>query len=426
MHKARPHGSFSWRLTPYPLAVALLLVPLSPARVATAAGVQPAHNAASAAAAEEQTAAQTAATVADAPTAPSPPPATSSPHPAGSPAPADSPSAPMVESRAVLSALDQLLGWYSHLAVEQELATEPAETIFVADDRQMAAKVLALGFEYARAAAKLLQDQTVTTNASATAVLDLNTAAPPAGGTALSTLIAQRAAAQAEADATKAHIQQLRDELTRVGRTQREPLQRQLVTVQTQLTLTQSRIDAISALIEFESGTGPTRRTTSPLEQQIEQLEDSVKPSGEEQKSAPRASTAAAPPARPPSAATGLLGQAELLMALTHKQQALADTLRLTSDLLAATEQWRQPLNAEIERLNTHVLALSAKNASNDIMTLKQSEAEARALTARHTLVVAALLPLSKQTVVLNLYAASLDRWRVLVGQRFQAAYAIC
>src|SRR5215469_2630627 len=52
-------------------------------------------------------------------------------------------SAPMdAEREAVIAYLGQVIGWYRHLEVEQRLATEPAEILYIADDRQTAAEVV--------------------------------------------------------------------------------------------------------------------------------------------------------------------------------------------------------------------------------------------------------------------------------------------
>src|SRR5216684_3759620 len=70
---------------------------------------------------------------------------------------------PEVDRRSIISYLGEVIGWYRHREVEETLAREPAETLFLADDRQMASDILKLAFESARAEAALIK---VTANAT--------------------------------------------------------------------------------------------------------------------------------------------------------------------------------------------------------------------------------------------------------------------
>src|ERR1700683_3344325 len=57
---------------------------------------------------------------------------------------------------AVIGFLSRVIGWYRHISVEERLVSDPAEMLFVADDRQMADQVLDLSFEFGKAEANLL------------------------------------------------------------------------------------------------------------------------------------------------------------------------------------------------------------------------------------------------------------------------------
>ena len=59
----------------------------------------------------------------------------------------------------MINFLGETIGWYRQLATEDRFATEPAETLFVDGDRQMALEVVKLAFQYARAAAALLKSE---------------------------------------------------------------------------------------------------------------------------------------------------------------------------------------------------------------------------------------------------------------------------
>src|SRR5215470_12527948 len=51
--------------------------------------------------------------------------------------------------------LEQTIGWYRQLAVEQQIATEPSDAMVVHDDEHIANQVVELAFDFARAKAAL-------------------------------------------------------------------------------------------------------------------------------------------------------------------------------------------------------------------------------------------------------------------------------
>src|SRR5215471_16042100 len=59
----------------------------------------------------------------------------------------------------IIEFLSRTIAWYRQLAVEQQLATEPADLTFMQENRRVAAQVVQLAFEYARAQAQLLEKQ---------------------------------------------------------------------------------------------------------------------------------------------------------------------------------------------------------------------------------------------------------------------------
>jgi len=304
-----------------------------------------------------------------------------------------------VDRAAVISYLGQLISWYRHLAVEERLATDPAEILYVADDRQNAGQVLDLGFTYAQAAAKLL-----------------NAPAPPAGQ--LSNLLAHRAEAQAAAAAAQSRVRQLGQALRRARRKERDLVAHQLATADAELTLAQSQADSLAGLISFQQQNGGG----SDFEMQIGQLKAAVGPLLEQKAPPPSMIEAAAPPSgalHRPETASGIVGGAEALLVLTRKSQSLDDTIELTKNLLAAAEQLQKPLRGELRQLDQAVVGLAAGGASNNLALVKDTQARVEELGRRHKRVLAALLPLSEQTVVLNQYLANLGQWDSALRQRF-------
>lgn len=120
----------------------------------------------------------------------------------------------------VISFLGELISWYRHLGVEERLATDPAETLFVAEDRQNARRVADLGFQYADAVAKILSFKEPPLAAGVTA----NSATGASNGAASNTssLLAHKAAIQSATVAAGASVQRLKLALSRASKRKRD------------------------------------------------------------------------------------------------------------------------------------------------------------------------------------------------------------
>src|SRR5208282_4507730 len=67
-----------------------------------------------------------------------------------SPAASDLPS-----TQQVIAFLTESIDWYRHRAIEEQLATEPADLVFLEDNRPIASQIVQLSFDFARADALL-------------------------------------------------------------------------------------------------------------------------------------------------------------------------------------------------------------------------------------------------------------------------------
>ena len=59
----------------------------------------------------------------------------------------------------IIQFLNQTIGWYRELAVQQKIATEPTDLMIVYDNRQTADQVVRLAFDFARTEAELTTKQ---------------------------------------------------------------------------------------------------------------------------------------------------------------------------------------------------------------------------------------------------------------------------
>ncbi len=325
---------------------------------------------------------------------------------------------PEADRRSIISYLGEVIGWYRHREVEETLAREPAETLFLADDRQMASDILKLAFESARAEAALLKITANETQPTRDMAGQAGTPQLAGGGplSGLSDLLSRRSRAQAEVDRAQAEVKDLETRLAGATKRTRDSIRRQLVNARGGLDLAQSRVDSLAAMIEFETGSTASGKENTGLEAQIDELERSVPETAQQSKvQAPATSMAAVPSAAP----SGIIGQAGNLTALIRKERMLGDVIDATNALDATAGRLRTPALEALRSIDQQGLKLAAQAGSNDITTVKQNKAEFQKLTEQHKLLSAVLLPLAKQMVLLNLYAANLERWRGLVNQQF-------
>ncbi|MGH7933523.1 MAG: mechanosensitive ion channel family protein, partial [Candidatus Binataceae bacterium] len=333
-----------------------------------------------------------------------------------------------VGPHSVIAYLGQAISWYRRLDAQARLAQEPAEVLFVADDRQMAREALSLAFDYARAQAALLKASGVTGDEESAA--KSHEAGKPSQGapaaiatdsaavSSLSGLIAAHAHAEAEVDANNAKLKSMQQQLAHTrDRKTRDQINQRIVGTQGELELAQSRSDALGAMVEFQSDRASTGVAGAGLTAQIYELQRSVPEAiGGQSKVQPPAASAQAQSVAEPS---GILPRVEYLLALQRKAQTISDQIDATNSLFAAVDRLRAPLIDEVRQVNRQGTQLAAQAASSDLAAIRRSKDEFEKLTARHKLIVAALLPLSKQMVILNVYASSLERWRDQTHQRF-------
>src|SRR6266446_1621278 len=155
---------------------------------------------------------------------------------------------PEADRRSIISYLGEVIGWYRHREVEETLAREPAETLFLADDRQMASDILKLAFESARAEAALLKITANETQPTRDMAGQAGTPQLAGGGplSGLSDLLSRRSRAQAEVDRAQAEVKDLETRPAGATKRTRDSIRRQLVNARGGLDLAQSRVDSLA------------------------------------------------------------------------------------------------------------------------------------------------------------------------------------
>ena len=233
---------------------------------------------------------------------------------------------------AVIAFLSQVIGWYRHLPLEEGLVTDPADMLFVANDRQMADEVLDLSFESAKADTALL------------AAIERGTSPDDAKhrlvpGT--EALAASAAKSDAEIKAAQDRLNALQDQMAKASPRKRSQLEPLLAAAQSELDLAEARGEAVHSILQFESGNVHQEAggNAAGLAGQIEELEKSI-PEAERNAKPP----AALSPAPQPAAAGGLAGIFEELLTLQRNAATLDDTIEQTNTLAQSVDAMRAPL----------------------------------------------------------------------------------
>jgi small-conductance mechanosensitive channel len=319
----------------------------------------------------------------------------------------------------IIDYLGKVIRWHGSLADQLRLASEPEETLYVLDERQTADEVLKLAFDFARAAAALIEDRASRSALSSGSKNEASSAASgePNGNPVIDDLRARRIQVQGALDQLKQQLAGLRAQSVRATPRERDVLSREITTVQARIELAETRLASFDAVINFENGTIANTGAAPGLDAQIDELEHSA-PS--------TASTATAFQASPlppsPVATAGLLGHTEAVLRINRKQQDLTHAAALTEDLRQTVLQSRTALLDRLTEFDRAGLSQTTHANDQDLLALKQTKAEFEELTRRSKLLSNAILPLSKQAILLELYLTSLERWRNAMRLQFNDA----
>ncbi len=281
-----------------------------------------------------------------------------------------------------IDTLNQSIAWYRQTTPVFAQATEPGDVVFAADGRPDTIEILKLSFEYARA-------QTALSSGNAPAPAQPNGAAR---AQELNDAVARVQAAQAQVALLTGAL--------RGAPKNRELVQRQLAEAHGELDLAEAREDTLKIIIGFEATAG------GGLSEQIDELERSIPEVQSAVKSS--APAAAQAPKAPPNGMLALIGD---VLTLTRKLHDLRAVIASTTALRASVEKLRAPLAAELEATARQGSAAVAGGEITDLTALHDRTQTLQQLTARYKKVAAALLPLSRQQLLLDAFRANLAQW---------------
>ncbi|HEX4050993.1 MAG TPA: mechanosensitive ion channel domain-containing protein [Steroidobacteraceae bacterium] len=324
----------------------------------------------------------------------------------------------MLRSGQILQFLDRTVAWYRSRTAQEQIATEPADLVALADSQATAVQVVHSGFDFARAAAALAAPEPSHQAAGA----------QPARDAQLLALLAQL---EQQAQATDTQLQQQRLALPRSSAAARRTLESHIAALQAQLTLLQVRHDAVQQFLDFMDIAVNTTSARG-LKGRIETLASSVDAesgaraatgaaTGAVSSAGAAANTAGAAANRPSAAAdgNGIWDLSARALALSSKAGRVDQFIQQTSSLTQAGRGMRDLLFAALRGDSAQSDALTRGVSPVDAAQLAQEQAQLQALTAQFRQITAALVPLGKLSVLLGEYATDLSDWHDSVHREY-------
>ena len=314
--------------------------------------------------------------------------------------------------------LEQTIGWYRQLAVEQQIATEPSDAMVVYDNRHIANQVVQLAFDFARAKTALTAEPVGWNH-----VAGESPASSP-----YQALVQMAATLDKNVQDLQEEVESVKQKLATASGSKRQHWQSTLAETQSELELAEARREAVRSMMEFVGGTSRNDLGATGQRAQIETLARSVpgalaepattKESGNRvNESFDSVSVSGTRKAEP----SGIWGLGANLFALSRKIHTLDETIRLTDALAQSSNELRAPLVKTLKELVQQGNDLAKEADSADQATLEQDKRKLDAITAQFKQASALALPLSKQGILLGIYKRSLTGWESRIRNQYQA-----
>lgn len=314
----------------------------------------------------------------------------------------------------VIQFLNQTIKWYRQLSAEQLIATEPDDQMVVYNNRQLADQVLRLSFDFARAEADALAKQSAYNPSQ-------NSNEAPQQFQALR---AMQAKLDKTVQDTQTELDSDRQKLATASGRRRQELASQVPEVQAELDLAKARRDAVRSMVEFVSGTSNSGLGATNLRSQIDALAATI-PAVSPVSAGTRQAGVSHPNPVPSTSGTPNRVQVSGLWDITANIFTQSDNIRTLDSLIRRTNELskiakdiRAPLVARLRELFRTSDQLAAQADTAGPAQLAQLTRQLDDLSTQFKQITSASIPLSKQSVLLSLYARSLTNWRDLIDGR--------
>ena len=310
------------------------------------------------------------------------------------------PAADRPTNQQVIGFLTESIDWYRQCAIERQVASDPADLVFVEDNRPRAAQIVQLSFDFARADA-----QFSASNADSKSGKPIAAESPD-----LMHFLELESNTQTQAREASEQLQAIEVKLKSAHGVQRRELQAAFDATQSRLAVLQAGLATLGQLADFLRAF--TGRESRDLASSVEDLARSV----------PEVTSPIAPvsqaqilslPLPPKPGDFGILALGAEVTALGRKLRVLDDEIRRTGSLRQASDELRSPLIASLNKQLPAVLVNSFE--VSDLAQLQQQKTKLDTLAIVVKALSPAIVALDKQRVLLGAYTSHLNTWRATV-----------
>jgi len=306
----------------------------------------------------------------------------------------------------IIRFLSQIVAWHRQLGAEVPVS-QASDLATVQENRTIADQVVQLAFEYARTQAQLQAKHPGAQQPQA------DSGSQYQGFT--------QAAQQADKDVqdTEAELQSVREKVATARPQQKTLLGSQAAELESELGLLRARRDALQGMVEFvnssSSGGGSLRASIDELARSLPTAL-TRSPSSNQNASAPQPgenSANNAPVSGPQP--SGIWDLAADLIRVWGKLHTLGSEVSSTADLSQLTKQLETPETAQLQALVRQGDQLFAAADTATPIGLAREKQQLDQLTAQFKQTSAAMLPLSKAAVLLDLCTSNLEDLRAAI-----------
>jgi len=331
----------------------------------------------------------------------------------GSPASSQNPPESTPKVVGIVEYLTETISWYRGTAVEQQIANEPSDLTFLNENRRTSGEIVRLAFDFARLVA---QNESMQPQGSRTQ----EQANVPSQNQRLIQAVAK---ADQQVEQSQKELQSLRQKMTTTPEKKRQALESLIGETQSELAFRQARREALRDILQFTAGTstgGADLRTQiEELARSVPSALSSVTETSPEQPMTEQ-TLLKIPPAGNRQQASGIWGLVADLFRLSRKGHTLGQQIQSTDHLMLSAKQLRGPLVATLRSQIQSGDQLANQPPSGDPSVVARQKKQMDALTAQFKQTSSGLLPLRKQTILLNLYKTTLTNWRDAVRYEYR------
>ncbi len=313
------------------------------------------------------------------------------------------------DSSNLIPFLNQVIDWYHEANSERQLASGPGDVMTVSNNARIADEVLRLAFEYARAELEFTAPQAGTNGAGDQSVT----------ASRYQSLLRLSAKLDQQIQQGQTDLGDLRKKLEISTGQKRKDLESAIAEQQSELDLSKARRDMLHNMEEFVNGAGVNGMGVTGIRAQVEGLARSLppaltEPSSSSKNGSPDVESSSAVPSSMPNSPppSGIWGLTTDLFANFRSMRRLDKAILQTEAVKQRSRELRSPLVSNLRDLSRRADEIANRPDSTDPNVLAQQKKDLDTLTLQFKQMSSVVMPLSKQSILLDVYSKSLSEWR--------------